>query len=279
MKFMVRTLSPLVLCVSSVNVVTSQSELTFDVVSVKENRTGTSAGAMSITPRSLSFLSSTPSGLIRWAYDLQQREVLGGPEWIDAVRFTVRGTTAKDTRVPEFREMLRSVLRTRFRLDAVFETQQDQPIYRLIRMHADGRLGPGMAPAPFACKRDGVIPVSNEPPPQTPGSQNCSIGIFVSGGALTAVAGNNATMFQLARTLSGRKEFDRPVFDFTGLEGEYNFFVQVSNRGPDAVSADPVAASATWFSALSEQLGLRLQASRGPVRVLRVRSIERPTAD
>jgi uncharacterized protein (TIGR03435 family) len=277
MKFLVRVLSPLLIFVSWVNVVTSQGELTFEVVSIKENR-GTSLGSSSITPQSLAFLSITPSGLIRWAYDLQQREVVGGPEWINTVRFTVRATTTRDARVPEFREMVKNVLRTRFQMDAVFETQQDQPIYRLIRAHADGRLGPGMAPAPFECKRDGVISVSDEPRPM--GSQNCSLGFFMGGGgALTAVAGNNATMSELARTLSGRKEFDRPVFDFTGLEGEYNFFVQVSNRGPDAASADPVANSAAWFSALTEQLGLRLQASRGPVRVLRVRSIERPTAD
>ena len=85
-------------------------------------------------------------------------------------------------------------------------------------------------------------------------------------------------MSELARTLSAGREFDRPVFDSTGLEGEYNFSVHAS-RGPDAASADPVAANAAFVSALSEQLGLRLQASRGPVRVLRVRSIERPTAD
>lgn len=87
-------------------------------------------------------------------------------------------------------------------------------------------------------------------------------------------------MPELAQTLTRRQEFDRPVFDFTGLEAEYNFHVRLSNQGPDqAAPADPVAISAAWFSALSEQLGLRLQASRGPVRVLRVRGIERPAAD
>lgn len=87
-------------------------------------------------------------------------------------------------------------------------------------------------------------------------------------------------MSELARTLSRRQEFDRPVFDFTGLEGQYDFHVKLSNQGPgQAAPADPVAVSAACFSALSEQLGLRLEASRGPVRVLRVRSIERPTAD
>lgn len=63
---------------------------------------------------------------------------------MNTVRFTVRGTTTRDTLVPEFREMVRGVLRTRFRMDAAFETQQDQPIYRLIRVHSDGRLGPAM---------------------------------------------------------------------------------------------------------------------------------------
>jgi uncharacterized protein (TIGR03435 family) len=276
MKFLVRVLSPLVIFVSWVNVVTSQGELTFDVVSIKENRGGTAGGA-SITPRSFAFLSITPAGLIRWAYDLSEREVVGGPEWIDTVRFTVRGTTTRDTRVPEFREMVKSVLRTRFRMDAEFETQEDQPIYRLTLVHADGRLGPAMSPSQVGCQRDGTIVVSNEP---AAFPQNCSLGTFFNGQGLTAIVGLNTTMKELARTLSRRQEFGRPVFDFTGLEGEYNFSAQLSKRGPDqAAPADPVAISAGWFSALSEQLGLRLQASRGPVRVLRVRSIERPTAD
>ena len=277
MKFMVRTLSPLVFFVSSVNVVTSQSELAFDVVSVKEDRSETSASSMSVTPRSFS-INTFPSVLIRWAYDLPQREVVGGPEWMNTVRFTVRGTTTRDTLVPEFREMVRGVLRTRFRLDAGFETQQDQPIYRLIRVHSDGRLGPAMTAAPFGCKRDGTTPISTQPSAALP--ENCSIGTAFNGRGLYAITGLNATMPELAQTLTRRQEFDRPVFDFTGLEGEYNFHVRLSNQGPDqAAPADPVAISAAWFSVLSEQLGLRLQASRGPVRVLRVRSIERPTAD
>lgn len=277
MKFIVRVLLPPVLFVSSVNVATSQSELTFNVVSVKEDRGETSSPFLSITPRSLS-ITTTPSGLIRWAYDLPQREVVGGPKWIDTVRFTVRGTTTRDTRVPEFREMVRSALRVRFRMDAVFETQQDQPIYRLIRAHADGRLGPEMSPAPFGCRKpDGTIAVSNQPSPLP---ENCAIGTTFNGRGLSAITGMNTTMSELARTLTRQQEFDRPVFDFTGLEGEYNFHARLSNQGPDqAAPADPVAISAAWFSALSEQLGLQLQASRGPVRVLRVRSIERPTAD
>ena len=278
MKFLARVLLPLLLCVAWVNVVTSQSELTFDVVSIKENRTETSSSPMSITPRSLAFLSITPAGLIRWAYDLPQREVVGGPEWINTVRFTLRGTTTRDALVPEFREMVRSALRTRFRMDAEFETQQDQPIYRLTRAHADGRLGPAMSPAPFGCKRDAPAPISTQPSAALPDS--CSIGTSFNARGLYAITGLNTTMPELARTLTRRQEFDRHVVDFTGLDGEYTFHVRLSDQGPNqAAPADSVAVSAAWFSALSEQLGLQLQASRGPVRVLRVRSIERPTPD
>ena len=278
MKLLVRVLAPLVLVVGSVNVATSQSELTFDVVSIKEDRSETSTSPMSVTPRSLAFLSVTAAGLLRWGYDLTRREVVGGPEWINTVRFTVRGTTTRDTLAPEFREMVRSVLRTRFRMDAEFETQEDQPIYRLTRAHADGRLGPAMSPAPFGCKRDGTAPIATQLATALP--ESCSIGTSFNAGGLIAITGLNSTMAELARTLTRRQEFDRPVVDFTGLEGEYTFHVSLRNQGPDqAAPADPVAVSAAWFSALSEQLGLRLQASRGPIRVLRVRSVERPTED
>ena len=274
MKLFVGAFSSLLLCVCSVSVVTSQSEPTFDVVSVKEDRSGTSG--TSITPRSF-LMSTTASVLIRWAYDLPQREVIGGPEWIDTVRFSVRGTTSRDTLVPEFREMVKSVLRTRFRMDAEFETQENQPIYRLVRAHADGRLGPAMSPAPFGCKRDGAAPISTQPSAAFP--ESCSIGTSFNGRSMIVITGLNRTMPELARTLTQRQEFDRPVFDFTGLEGEFSFHVQLARGSDQTAPADPVAISAAWFSALTEQLGLRLEASRGPVRVLRVRSIERPTAD
>jgi uncharacterized protein (TIGR03435 family) len=257
----------------------------FDVVSVKENREATLSpitskpfSPMALTPRSLSLLSVTTLDLIRWGYELERHGVAGGPDWIDTVRFDVRGTTTSETRIPEFREMVRGMLRTRFQMDAIFETEE-RPIYRLVLAHPDGHLGPMIAAAP--CKRDNdAISARNEAPTRRP---DCAVAISSDGQAVRTIIGTSVSVSELARALSGSREIDRPVLDFTGLRGEYTFIAQVSGdntHNPISVtSTASVAASTDLFSALREQLGLRLERGRGPVRVLRIRQIERPTAD
>jgi uncharacterized protein (TIGR03435 family) len=100
------------------------------------------------------------------------------------------------------------------------------------------------------------------------------------GGSTLSLRAGNITMAALAgalRTYAGREVVDR-----TGLSGEYDFDLQFAappTTGPaDAgIPAAPVDDAASVFTALQEQLGLRLDSTRGPVEVLVIDSAERPT--
>jgi len=131
-----------------------------------------------------------------------------------------------------------------------------RPVYALVRSRADGQLGPGLrevkdcAPDPL---RDGLITglVSLSCRPWNPR--------FVTLGA------------------------DRPVVDRTGLSGLVDVRLEWSPAlaagTPDAVSASPSGAGVSLFTALQEQLGLRLEATQEPVEVLVIDRVERPRPD
>jgi len=209
---------------------------------------------------------------------------MGGPGWTDTARFDIRMTTTNDTRVSEFREMLKSVLSERFHLNVVFETEE-RKIYRLVLVHADRRLGPTITVAKPGCvPQTDDVQVTSAPPagPSLP----CGGFVTSSDGQQTRlIGGRSVTMSELARTLSARQEIDRQVFDSTNLPGKYDFVLQVSpatgrNKASFGdTSPDSIATNDDLFSAMKEQLGVRLQSDSGPVRFLRITDIQRPTAD
>jgi uncharacterized protein (TIGR03435 family) len=161
---------------------------------------------------------------------------------------------------PEQRQvMLRQVLADRFKLAAHFETPE-RPIYNLVIARSDGQLGPQLHHIDIDCvvyRRDAIVLPPADPMP-------CS---FRMSGAnsLTIVSGGR-TIQSLADTLSG--EAERPIFDKTGLTGYFAFKLEYGGPGPNDLSV---------FTAVQEQLGLKLQAARGPVEVLVIDHVEHPT--
>ena len=142
--------------------------------------------------------------------------------------------------------MLRSLLEDRFHLSAHRETR-DLPIYALVLARADGRLGPRLrqATSDDCAKRScGMLPSVNE----------------LTAGALP--------MNEFARFLA--LNTGRLVVDRTGLTGVWDFDLKYSL--PNAPTPDPDRPSI--FTALQEQLGLRLDATTGPVEVLVIDRVE-----
>jgi uncharacterized protein (TIGR03435 family) len=92
----------------------------------------------------------------------------------------------------------------------------------------------------------------------------------------------NATMGDLA-SLMQRAILDRPVVDKTGLQGRYDFDLEwapdETQFGGEVAAAPAEAPSAPLFSAIQQQLGLKLEATRGPINALVVDSVERPSAN
>ena len=157
--------------------------------------------------------------------------------------------------------MLRTLLAQRFRLVAHTE-KRDQPVYALMTARTDGRLGPRLKASTVNCSG------------RSDASEHCSMGgsFTGSGGTLKGV-GQPLTV--LATHLS--TAVDRIVQDRTGLAGGFDFELAWSGGLKTAPAAPSELPSV--FTALQEQLGLRLEPSRGPVDVLVIDSVERPTPD
>jgi uncharacterized protein (TIGR03435 family) len=224
----------------------------FEVASVKANSSGQAVMRLAAPPGTgrLDATNVTARLLILNAYGLRDFQLAGAPPWTESERFDVAGRAAASATRDEISAMVRTLLAERFRLRTHRETRE-LPIYALVAAAPDKRLGPALK-ASAAETRTRISPTS-----------------------ITAV---NMTMARLAVTLSGI--VGRVVTDETGLAGGYDVELTFAPEGPlppAAPPADPDAPSI--FTALREQLGLRLDGRRGPVEVLVIDEIERPTPD
>jgi uncharacterized protein (TIGR03435 family) len=221
----------------------------FEVASIKRN--------VSLSPQSsqrnlpggrINFSNQRVRQVIRAAFGASDIEVLGGPDWIDDDHWDiVAAPAAVDPNAP-WREMLKTLLIDRFKLRAHVE-QRERPIFALVFARADKQLGVNIHPTQTPCKIEG----------------DCgSTDVNSNGVASGTIHGTARTMTQVGRSLSGYAE--RRVLDRTGLDGRYDFEL----KWGDDVSI---------FTAIQEQLGLKLEAQRAPVDVVVVDSVERPTED
>ena len=204
--------------------------------------------------------------------DLFESQVIGGPEWLDQDKFDIVATTAAPTPPPQMRLMLQRMLADRFKLAAHWETRE-LPVYLLTRTRADGRLAPGMTPTSdeecaAARGRGPVVP----PPPGTPAQPPPCGAIQFGPGQLIA---RGAPIEWLASTLTNVPVvtgIDRMVLNRTGMTGNYGFALKFGAAG--SISPDPDRPE--LFTALQEQLGLKLEPTRAPVDVVVIDRVERP---
>ena len=157
--------------------------------------------------------------------------------------------------------MLKALLADRYRMVSRLEKREVQG-YALVKNRADGRLGPNLKPTTTAC----VGPRGEANP--------LAIQCAGRGAAAGAVRIVGVPMAQLAALIS--LVVSRPVVDRTGLDGNYELELRFSGGAvPGALPPDPGAPSI--FTALQEQLGLKLDAERELADVLVIEKIERPT--
>jgi uncharacterized protein (TIGR03435 family) len=260
---------------------------TFDVVSVKPAMGDTGFVPIAQSPGRFAWTYATLKMLIGMAYQrhaFDGREIVGGPDWIDRDHFDVLAqadpsklvTDASGFPGPLF-EMMRAMLADRFRLQVHAETRE-LPIYVLTRLRPEGKLGPRMTPSDFDCAALSRDLVSGKQPERRPdGMLPCAIG---------AMRGriNAATIDMRALSNVLGSMVARPVVDKTGLTGAYDvsleFMPDFQNRfnvdgGPGTAPAATDAPSI--FTAVQEQLGLKLDSTRGPVDVIVVDHAEPPT--
>ena len=209
--------------------------------------------------------------LIQHAYRLQSFQIVGIPEQLAASRFDVDATVPQGAAASQVPLMLQGLLADRFALTAHRETRE-QPIYALIVARADRRLGPDLTASPQDCtalSESGPLraPVAGL---QADGRPTC--GMMMSP---ARIRGGGMTMTQLANALSGYVR--RTVVDETRLTGFFDFELRYSAQGRGGAPAASPDEAPAIFTAVQDQLGLKLEPRHGRVDMLVVDAVRAPS--
>jgi uncharacterized protein (TIGR03435 family) len=250
----------------SATLLAQPAQLTFDVVSIRRNLSERDGGGGGPLPGGAYTLTNVRAkSLIGIAYDMPQNRILGGPGWLDTDRYDLTARGKDGPTRDEARQMLRAVLRDRFQLLAHVE-QRDLPIYTLAVARPDRRLGPRLRPSAIDC----LNPEARQKAyaAAAPGSR-LVCGLQEEPGTFTAGGTEISALVIILAGAAGR-----PVFDKTGLAGGFDIDLKWTPAlGTDALAADAVSI----FTAVQEQLGLRLENGSAPLDVLVIDRIDRPT--
>ena len=283
--------------------------LSFEVASIKPNNSGDGRVLLGNQPGRFTATNVTVRQLIRNAYQLQDFQITGGPGWLASDHYDIvakidagvqeqinaarGGGSVGPAAVPgqgptPLQLMLRSLLAERFKLATHTETK-DSPIYALVVARSDGRLGPQLKKSDTDCaalmaaaraRGRAAMPPPGPPPP----GESMPCGVRIGPGNMAI---GSATLAQLANSLG--MFVGRIVLDRTGLEGAYDANLtwtpdQLPQRAPGTPGDQPVRINGididpngpSIFTAVQEQLGLKLDSQRGPVEVLVIDRAEKP---
>jgi uncharacterized protein (TIGR03435 family) len=265
----------------------SQVPQTFEVVSVKPNRSGEARSALGMPPGGrLAATNVLLRTLIQQAFQVQDFQMAGGPGWIDSDRFDVdarAGTNVSPSppgTIGAMQLMIQALLADRFQLRTHREVRE-QPIYALVLARGDGRTGPQLRTAGNECTAVKVPGGFPAPPPPPAGPQAAGApAVCPSLAGPFFISGRRMTMAQLASGLATR--VGRMVVDRTGLGGTFDFELSFTPENTPAgqlmrFNGVEFDAGPSIYTAVQEQLGLKLDATRGPVEVLVIDSVERPS--
>lgn len=249
--------------------------LSFEVASIRRNTSAEQGASVRGQPGGrLTITNNTLFNIIRNAYNVQGSQILEGPDWINRDRWDIVAKAADNAQPQQLMAMLQNLVKERFKADIRRETREID-VYALTPARSDGRLGPQLRPASVDCEamRSAAAPGAPPPPPRANGAPSC--GMSVNAGR--AMAGGYL-IADIARNLSGAT--GRIIVDRTGLTGRYDMELQwTPDPLPGAPAPASVSDSGSLFTAVQEQLGLRLQPERAPVGVLVIYSAERPMED
>jgi uncharacterized protein (TIGR03435 family) len=235
---------------------------TFEVASIKPNTSLAMSGGSDVSPGRFVGKDVTAKRVIGVAFQpLLANQIVGGPDWINTDRFDIEAKASAGVSSAQVRLMMQSLLADRFKL-VTHRERRELPVYQLVMARADGRLGEKLRSSHSDCV---TLDTRSLTPVGQPTMPQCDFTF-----ADTALRGTGVTMEGLARELSF---VGRVVIDKTNVVGQFDF--ELEWAAPDV----PSDTGPSIFTAMQEQLGLRLEAARGPVDVLVIDHIERPTED
>jgi uncharacterized protein (TIGR03435 family) len=244
--------------------------IAFEVASVKPNKSGDVGMGMQALPGGFRANNVTVRLLLRTAYRIQESQLTGGPDWLDSDRFDIVAKTEANSSSDQLSLMLQALLADRFKVMIHKETRE-RSIFALV-VARNGALGPRL-------QRRDCVPAELPAAPAA-SSQELPCGRIMTGSGEVTFRG--APMSQIAEGLSGY--VGRVVADRTGLSGNYDLTLQWTPErlpnanqqpGSDVLALDPNGLSI--FTAVQEQLGLKLQPAQGTVNVLVIDRVEHPT--
>src|SRR5689334_19364490 len=251
---------------------------TFEVATLKMNKSGERGGGIRRLPGGrVTVTNMAARQLVAFAYGIQGPFLIGGPSWMADDKFDV---TAKMEGNPEWGGIgtrrpdpitiaMRKLLADRFKLK-VHTEMRELDAYALVLVKP-GTTGPALEPSPTDCKalleqaRQGKLP-----PPQGPPDFSKPIPCSIAG-RFGQLLFDGFPMAQAASMFMNQA--GRPVVDRTGLTGNWQFIMTFAQERPIGAPAppneqalpDPNAPS--FFTAIQEQLGLKLESTKAPFEV------------
>lgn len=274
----------------------------FEVASIKPsnpNPTGPLGAAPFVLPAlgRLTAQNITLRMLVMAAYQKQPFEIVGGPEWQNSDKFDINAKAAETSpTTDQLLGMLQTLLADRFKLKVHTESRE-LPVFDLVVARSDGRLGPDLRSSKSDCSRAAELVAEQSAAIAggdltralgTPGP--CTVTTDVSGGVTNLMMrGDGQEMRQLVEVLS--QLTGRTVRDKTGLTGRYDFALRMDLQAvlalaqrmgatiPAAAANIPQSDGSSLMTALNEQLGLKLESTRGAITVVVIDSVEAPAPD
>jgi uncharacterized protein (TIGR03435 family) len=240
---------------------------TFDVASVKPNKSGSGMMRMMVKQDGFSCENISLKNLIASAYVVRQDLISGGPGWVESQGFDVDAKVAAEDVAAmkkligrERNSMLQSLLADRFHLKVHIETKV-LPIYDLVVAKGGSKLTE-VAPADVTAAEDKDPEHAKHPGMMTMGPG------MLKGEALQMLSIANQISYVLEKT----------IIDNTGLKGKYDIDLkwtpEEAKSGEDDGSSE---SGASIFTAVQEQLGLKLVSTKGPVETLVIDHVELPS--
>jgi uncharacterized protein (TIGR03435 family) len=213
------------------------------------------------------------------------------PIWVTSERFDIQARAGGNPGKDQMRLMMKSLLADRFKL-AIHTEEREVPVFAFVLSKA-ARTGPHLQPHPqnSPCSTN-AAPQSEPGSAQAPTLQqtisdglpalcNGIFGMPPSAPDRLRFAGRNVTIDFIADSLSAATNLGRPMIDQTGLSGGFDFTLEWAREMPPpvqpAANAPPDSLGPSFEEALQQQLGIKLRSTKGPVSVLVVDHVERPS--
>lgn len=232
----------------------------FDVASIKPSHAGDLSYGFKFTPHRFEAQNSPVRFLIQFAWKVEDFQLSGGPGWAAFDRYNIEAVTDKDASMEQFRLMMQALLEDRFQLQLHHETRESQ-VYALV-------------PTKGGIKLQASKQNSDAPPDQASSAPRVNGTWSASSNGMDATA---ITMEAFATALS--QMMGRKVVDKTGYTEKFDLHLKWADPSTPGLEPDDSTSvtGQSVFTVLQQQLGLKLESTKGPVDLLVIDRLERPS--